>query len=89
MKNRFCGRYYKFVANNQCFAGIFAESNEGKSIQIITKDKSYIINDIKKVQINIKKRVWIYMEMMYNNIKFSYKSCQTVNPTVENNKYIP
>ena len=52
MKNRFCGRYYKFVANNQCFAGIFAESNEGKSIQIITKDKSYIINDIKKVQIN-------------------------------------
>ena len=29
------------------------------------------------------------MEMMYNNIKLSYKSCQTVNPNVENNKYIP
>lgn len=52
MKNKFSGKYYKFINNNGfSFAIIIANSNEGKSVQLITKKSSYNINNINQVQI--------------------------------------
>ncbi|MCI5745439.1 MAG: hypothetical protein MR270_04070 [Erysipelotrichaceae bacterium] len=50
-KNRFYGKYYKFIAKDGfSFAIIIAISNEGKSIQLITKQASFNIKDIKQVE---------------------------------------
>ncbi len=51
-KNYFFGKYYKFICESGfSFAVIIAQSNEGKSIQLITKDNSYQIMDIESVKI--------------------------------------
>lgn len=67
MKNKFFGKYYKFVANNNSFAVIDAISNEGKSIQLITKEASYQINDLKQVKINNNE---IIFDVSQDNLKF-------------------
>lgn len=51
MKNSFFGKYYKFIANDGfSFALIMASSNEGESIQLITKDASYNIVNLEQVK---------------------------------------
>lgn len=51
MKNRFFGKYYKFIANDGfSFALIMASSNEGESIQLITKDSSFNIINLNQVK---------------------------------------
>lgn len=52
MKNRFGGEYYKFVAESGfIFAVIVSSSNEGPAVQIITKDGSFQVNDVRGVNI--------------------------------------
>ena len=52
MKNRFFGKYYKFISNDGfSFAIIIALSNEGKSIQLITKNGSFNIKNIDQVKL--------------------------------------
>lgn len=52
MKNRFFGKYYKFINENGfSFAIIVANSNEGKTIQLITPNKSYSILDVDQINI--------------------------------------
>ena len=52
MKNRFFGKYYKFISSDGfSFALILASSNEGKSIQLITKNGSYNIKNINQVKL--------------------------------------
>lgn len=51
-KNYFFGKYYKFISETGfSFAIIIAASNEGESIQLITKNNSYQINDLEAVKI--------------------------------------
>ena len=51
MKNRFFGKYYKFISNDGfSFAIIIALSNEGKSIQLNTKNGSFNIKNIDQVK---------------------------------------
>lgn len=51
-KNYFFGKYYKFISES-CFsfAIIIANTNEGKSIQLITNNNSYQIYDLDSVKI--------------------------------------
>ncbi len=52
MKNRFFGKYYKFINENGfSFAIIVANSNEGKTIQLIIANKSYSILDVDQIKI--------------------------------------
>jgi len=51
-KDYFFGKYYKFVSlDGFSFAIIDSVANEGKMMQIITKDKSYFIKDVSKVNV--------------------------------------
>lgn len=52
-KNFFYGKYFKFITKDQqfVFAMIIANSNEGKTIQIITKDGAHFIENICQVQL--------------------------------------
>ena len=46
MKNRFFGKYYKFISDDgYVFACIDSFANEGKMLQVITSDASYLIED--------------------------------------------
>lgn len=50
MKNKFSGKYYKFVTcKDFSFAIIDSISNEGPAVQLITKEGSFRINDINTV----------------------------------------
>lgn len=52
MTNKFSGKYYKFILNDSfSFAIIIANSNEGKSIQLITNEGSYSILDVEQVKL--------------------------------------
>lgn len=52
-KNYYFGKYYKFVSNdNYAFALIDAETSNGRVMQIITKKRSYIINNPNQVKID-------------------------------------
>ena len=51
-KNKFFGKYYKFVSSDgYSFALIISYANEGDMIQLITRDKSYYIDDSSSVMI--------------------------------------
>lgn len=51
-KNYFFGKYYKFISKYDfSMAIIIANSNEGKSIQLITNSCSYQIKDIQSIKI--------------------------------------
>lgn len=53
MKNRFYGKYYKIISdNNYVLAFILSYSNGGDMIQIITPDGSYYIDDTKSILVN-------------------------------------
>lgn len=55
-KGRFAGKYYKFISQSGfSFAIIIAYSNEGKSIQLITKDCSYEIKDCDSIVVKEEK----------------------------------
>lgn len=46
MKNRFFGKYHKFISDDgYVFACIDSFANEGKMLQVITPDGSYLIED--------------------------------------------
>ena len=51
-KNRFFGKYYKFISDDgYTFALIISKSNEGDMLQLITPDKGYFISDTNSVVI--------------------------------------
>ena len=51
-RNRFFGKYYKFINKDLfSFAIIVSTANEGDMLQVITPDKSYYINDPKSVEV--------------------------------------
>ena len=51
-KNRFFGKYYKFINKDLfSFAIIVSTANEGDMLQVITPDKSYYIDDPKSVEV--------------------------------------
>lgn len=51
-RNYFFGKYYKFISESGfSFAIIIANTNEGKSIQLITNNNSYQIKDYDSVRI--------------------------------------
>lgn len=51
-KNRFLGKYYKFINKDLfSFAIIVSIANEGDMLQVITPDKSYYIDDPKSVEV--------------------------------------
>lgn len=51
-KNRFFGKYYKFIADNgYTFALIVSHANEGDMLQLVTPTKGYFIKDTKSVEI--------------------------------------
>jgi len=53
MKNRFYGKYYKFISdNNYVLAFITSHTNEGDMIQIINGSGSYFINDMNAIKID-------------------------------------
>ena len=53
MKNRFYGKYYKFISDNgHVLAFIISHTNEGDMIQIIMDSGSYFINDMNAITIN-------------------------------------
>ena len=46
MKNRFYGKYYKFISDDgDVLACILSVANEGKMTQVITKDGSFLLKD--------------------------------------------
>jgi len=63
-KNKFFGKYYKFVCHDDgfCFAMIVANSNEGRSIQIITPDGAHYIHDPTRVLIYNEHEVFFDIE---------------------------
>lgn len=63
-KNKFFGKYYKFVTNDESFvfAMIVANSNEGRSIQIITPDGAHYIEDPTRVLIYNEHEVFFDIE---------------------------
>ena len=51
-RNRFFGKYYKFINKDLfSFAIIISTANEGDMLQVITHDKSYYIDDPKSVEV--------------------------------------
>ena len=53
MKNRFYGKYYKFISdNNYVLAFIISHTNEGDMIQIIMDSGSYFIDDYNAVVVD-------------------------------------
>ena len=45
MKQSFFGKYYKFISDNKTvFSCIDSVANEGKMLQVITQDGSYLID---------------------------------------------
>lgn len=51
-KDRFFGKYYKFINKDLfSFAIIISTANEGDMLQVITPDKSYYIDDPKSVEV--------------------------------------
>lgn len=51
-KNRFFGKYYKFINKDSfSFAIIVSRANEGDMLQVITPDRAYYIDDPKSVDI--------------------------------------
>lgn len=57
MKGTFFGKYYKFISpTGFSMAIIVAESNEGPSIQLITRQSSYQIRDLSSVRIENENR---------------------------------
>ena len=53
MKNRFYGKYYKFISDEKyVLACIISHANEGDMLQIITKENSYLIKDTESIKIN-------------------------------------
>lgn len=52
-KNRFFGKYYKFIADDgYTFSLIVSHANEGDMLQLVTPSKGYFIKDTKSVEIN-------------------------------------
>ena len=53
MKNRFFGKYYKFISDdNHVFACIISTANEGDMLQIITDSGSFYINDPHSIKVD-------------------------------------
>jgi len=53
MKNRFYGKYYKFISDdNYVLAVIISHANEGDMLQAITPEGSYFINDTNSIIVN-------------------------------------
>ena len=51
-KNRFFGKYYKFIADDgYTFALIVSHANEGDMLQLVTPEKGYFISDPRAVSI--------------------------------------
>ena len=51
-KNRFFGRYYKFISlDGYSFAFIKSVANEGDMLQLITKEKAFFIYDLSSIEI--------------------------------------
>ena len=52
-KNRFFGKYYKFISDDSSFpfAVIISTANEGDMLQVITPHKAFLINNTKSVQV--------------------------------------
>lgn len=51
-KDRFFGKYYKFISDDRfCFAMIKSRANEGDMLQIITPDKAFFIDDPLSVKV--------------------------------------
>lgn len=53
MKNRFYGKYYKFISDtNDVLAIIISHANEGDMLQVILEGGAYFISDTKSVLVN-------------------------------------
>ena len=53
MKNRFYGKYYKFISDDgYTFALILSHANEGDMLQLVTSSKGYYIEDLSSVRID-------------------------------------
>lgn len=53
MKNRFYGKYYKFISDdNYVLSVIISHANEGDMLQAITPEGSYFINDTNSIIVN-------------------------------------
>lgn len=53
MKNKFYGRYYKFISDTgYTFALIVSYSNEGRMVQLVTPNKGYYLDDVNSVNVN-------------------------------------
>ncbi len=53
MKNRFSGKYYKFISDDDYVLAIIVScSNEGNMLQVITNENPYLISDYKSITIN-------------------------------------
>lgn len=51
-KNRFFGKYYKFIADDgYTFALIISAANEGDMLQLVTPSKGYFVKDTKSVEV--------------------------------------
>ena len=52
-KNRFFGKYYKFISDGSSFsfAVIISTANEGDMLQVITPHKAFLINNTKSVSV--------------------------------------
>ena len=52
-KNRFFGKYYKFISDDSSFsfAVIISTANEGDMLQVITPHKAFLINNTKSVEV--------------------------------------
>ena len=52
-KNRFFGKYYKFISDDSSFsfAVIISTANEGDMLQVITPHKAFLINNTKSVSV--------------------------------------
>lgn len=51
-KNRFFGKYYKFISDDSfSFAVIISTANEGDMLQVITPHKAYFLDNTKSVQV--------------------------------------
>ena len=52
-KNYFFGKYFKFIGNDGfSFAFIKSYANEGNALQLILKEKSYVIDDTDSIQVH-------------------------------------
>ena len=62
MKNKFYGKYYKFISDSgYVFSCIISNANEGDMIQIITPDGAFFIDDTKSMKL---------IKLKQNNILF-------------------